>query len=59
MAAIAGAPGVALFALTESNPDHAAPRGDTTIIINSAPTLAELSVDDVWQSVRALGVLPS
>ena len=59
MAAIAGAPGVALFALTESNPDHAAPRGDTTIIINSAPTLAELSVDDVWHSVRALGVLPS
>lgn len=59
MAAIAGAPGVALFALTESNPDHAAPRGPKTIIINSAPTLAELSVDDVWQSVRALGVLPS
>ena len=59
MAAIAGAPGVALFALTESNPDHAAPRGAQTIIINSAPTLAELSVDDVWQSVRALGVLPS
>lgn len=59
MAAIAGAPGVALFALTESNPDHAAPRGANTIIINSAPTLSELSVDDVWQSVRALGVLPS
>ncbi|KCZ55665.1 hypothetical protein HY29_11100 [Hyphomonas beringensis] len=59
MAAIAGAPGIALFALNESNPDHAAPRGAKTIIINSAPTLAELSVDDVWQSVRALGVLPS
>jgi len=59
MAAIAGAPGVALFALTESDPDHAAPRGANTIIINSAPTLSELSVDDVWQSVRALGVLPS
>lgn len=59
MAAIAGAPGVALFALNESNPDQAAPRGAKTIIINSAPTLAELSTDDVWQSVRALGVLPS
>ena len=58
MAAIAGASGVALFALSESNPDQAAPRGKGTIIVNSAETLSELSVDDVWQSVRALGVLP-
>jgi ADP-heptose:LPS heptosyltransferase len=59
MATLAGAPGIALFALTESNPDHSAPRGPNTVIVNSAPTLPELSVDDVWQSVRALGVLPS
>ncbi len=59
MATIAGAPGIALFALSESNPDHSAPRGPNNVIVNSAPTLAELSVDDVWQSVRALGVLPS
>lgn len=58
MATLAGAPGIALFALTESNPDHSAPRGPNTVIVNSAPTLKELSVDDVWQSVRALGVLP-
>lgn len=57
MATLAGAPGIALFALTESNPDHSAPRGPQTVIVNSAPTLKELSVDDVWQSVRALGVL--
>ncbi|WP_241765725.1 glycosyltransferase family 9 protein [Hyphomonas chukchiensis] len=60
MATLAGAPGIALFALTESNPDHAAPRGPKQpVIINSAPTLKELSVDDVWQSVRALGLLPA
>ena len=58
MATLAGAPGIALFALTESNPDHSAPRGPNTVIVNSAPTLKDLSVDDVWQSVRALGVLP-
>ncbi|MEZ5953317.1 MAG: glycosyltransferase family 9 protein [Hyphomonas sp.] len=59
MAAIAGAPGVALFATNESNPDHAAPRGPSPVIINSAPTLAELEVDTVWRSVLALGVLPA
>lgn len=58
MATLAGAPGIALFALTESNPDHSAPRGPKPVIVNAAPTLPELSVDDVWQSVRALGVLP-
>lgn len=58
MATLAGAPGIALFALTESNPDHSAPRGPKTVIVNSAPTLKELSVDDVWQSVRALGIAP-
>lgn len=59
MAAIAGAPGVALFATNESNPEQAAPRGKRMPIINSAPTLAELPVDTVWQSIRALGVLPA
>lgn len=59
MATLAGAPGIALFALTESNPDHSAPRGPRTVIVNSAPTLQELSVDDVWQSLRALGILPA
>lgn len=55
MATLAGAPGVALFALTESNPDHSAPRGPKPVIVNSAPTLDQLSVDDVWQSIRAMG----
>ena len=59
MAAIAGAPGVALFATSESNPDHAAPRGARSPIINSAPTLAELEIDTVWRSILALGVLPT
>jgi ADP-heptose:LPS heptosyltransferase len=58
MATLAGAPGIALFATTESKPDHSAPRGPKPVIVNAAPTLQELSVDDVWQSVRALGVLP-
>lgn len=57
MATLAGAPGIALFATTESDPDHSAPRGPKPVIVNAAPTLQELSVDDVWQSVRALGVL--
>jgi ADP-heptose:LPS heptosyltransferase len=57
MATLAGAPGIALFALTESNPDHSAPRGPAPVIVNSAPVLKDLSVDDVWQSVRALGLL--
>lgn len=59
MSTLAGAKGIALFALSESNPDHASPRGPQTVIINSAETLPELPVDTVWQSVRALGVLPT
>lgn len=55
MATLSGAPGIALFALSESNPDQSAPRGPKPVIVNSARTLGELSVDDVWQSVRALG----
>ncbi|MGH1421382.1 MAG: glycosyltransferase family 9 protein [Hyphomonas sp.] len=59
MATLAGADGIALFALNESDPEHAAPRGPGTVIINSAPVLPELPVETVWQSIRALGVLPS
>ena len=55
MATHAGAPGIALFALSESDPDHSAPRGPHPVIVNSAEKLSDLSVDDVWQSVRALG----
>lgn len=55
MATLSGAPGIALFALSESDPDQSAPRGPRPVIVNSAPTLGELSVDDVWQSVKALG----
>ena len=40
---------------TEHAMQLAAPR---PISFDAAPTLQELSVDDVWQSVRALGVLP-
>ena len=57
MATLAGAPGIALFATSESNPDHSAPRSPKPVIINAAPTLQHVSVDDVWQSIRALGVL--
>ena len=57
MATLSGAPGIALFATSESNPDHSAPRGPKPVIINAAPTLQQVSVDDVWQSIRALGVL--
>ncbi len=54
MATLAGAPGVALFALTESNPEHSAPRGPNPVIVNTANVLGELPVDTVWQSVKIL-----
>lgn len=57
MATLAGAPGVALFATTESDPEHSAPRGPNPVIVNTAPTLAELPVDTVWQSVKVLAGL--
>ena len=59
MATLAGAPGVALFATSESNPEQAAPRGPKHVIVVHAPTLSEVSPRDVWQAVRALGVLSS
>ncbi len=58
MATLAGSPGVALFATTESDPDQAAPRGAPVIAVH-APVLGGLAADDVWQAVRALGVLPA
>lgn len=57
MATLSGAPGIALFATNESDPDHAAPRGSTVIIVH-APTLDKVSSDDVWRSIKALGRLP-
>ncbi|MEM9669835.1 MAG: glycosyltransferase family 9 protein [Pseudomonadota bacterium] len=56
-ATLAGAPGVALFATDVSNPDKAAPRGPAPVIVVHGPTLESVSPDDVWQAVRALGVL--
>jgi len=58
MATLAGAPGVALFATNESDPDKAAPRGSTVMIVHGR-TLAEVSTDDVWRAVQALGCIPS
>ncbi|MEL7481565.1 MAG: glycosyltransferase family 9 protein [Pseudomonadota bacterium] len=57
MATLAGAPGVALFATKVSNPDKAAPRGPKPVIVVHGPTLADVVPRDVWQAVRALGVL--
>lgn len=59
MATLAGAPGVALFALSESNPSHAAPRGKREVIVKTADVLKNLDVDDVWDSVCSLDVLPA
>jgi len=57
MATLAGAPGVALFATNVSDPDQAAPRGPKPVIVVHGPTLETVAPDDVWQAVRALGVL--
>lgn len=59
MATLAGAPGIALFATSVSNPDHAAPRGPNPVIVVHGPTLDEVTPSDVWQAVRALNVLSS
>ncbi|MEE9380449.1 MAG: glycosyltransferase family 9 protein [Hyphomonadaceae bacterium] len=58
MATLSGAPGIALFAMSESDPGHAAPRGSTVIVVHG-DTLADVEPDDVWQSVKALGRLPA
>lgn len=57
MATLAGAPGVALFATSVSDPNKAAPRGPEPVIVVHADTLETVTAEDVWQAVRALGVL--
>lgn len=57
MATLAGAPGVALFATSESNIDHASPRGPKPVIIVHGATLAEVGPHDVWQALESLGAL--
>lgn len=58
MATLAGAPGVALFATSESDPDHARPRGSSVIVVE-AETLEDVGVSDVTQAINALKVLQS
>jgi len=57
MATLSGAPGVALFATSESNPEQAAPRGPKHPVVVHGNVLSEVSPKDVWQMIRALGVL--
>jgi len=57
MATLSGAPGVALFATSESSIEHASPRGPNPVIIVHGKTLAEVGPRDVWQAVKSLGVL--
>lgn len=57
LSTLTGAPGVALFATSESNIDHAAPRGPNPVIVVFGATLAEVGPHDVWQAVESLGVL--
>lgn len=58
MATLAGAPGVALFAISESDPDKARPRGSNVIVVQ-ADTLDQVNVSDVTQAITALNILPS
>lgn len=51
LASLAGAPGVALFATTESDPAHARPRGGQVEVV-CAPTLGALLVEPVIDAVR-------
>lgn len=57
MATLAGAPGVALFATSESSIEQASPRGPKPVIVVHGATLVEVGPHDVWQAVLALGVL--
>lgn len=57
MATLAGAPGVALFATSESSIQQASPRGPKSVIIIHGKTLAEVGPHDVWQAIESLGVL--
>lgn len=58
MATLAGAPGIALFATSESSPDKAAPRGATVIVVH-AERLEDVDTDAVWRAINNLGVLPN
>lgn len=57
MATLSGAPGVALFATSESDIAHASPRGPNPVIIVHGNTLSEVGPHDVWQAIQSLGVL--
>ena len=57
MVTLAGAPGVALFATSESDPDLARPRGSNVVVVQ-AETLEQVSVNDVIQALNALDVVP-
>lgn len=59
MATLAGAPGVALFATSESSIEQAAPRGPQPVPIVFGKTLAEVGPHDVWQAILSLGRLPT
>jgi ADP-heptose:LPS heptosyltransferase len=58
MVTLAGAPGVALFATSESDPDKARPRGSNVIVVQ-AETLDQVAVSDVTRAIKALGALGS
>ena len=58
MATLSGAPGVALFATNESDPDQAAPRGALVTLVH-APVLEQVGLDVVWTAVRSLSRLPN
>lgn len=57
MSTLAGVPGVALFATSESSIEQAAPRGPGPVIVVHGKTLAEVGPRDVWQAIESLGVL--
>ena len=58
MATLAGAPAVALFATSQSNIEHAAPRGKPNpVIVVHDKELKSVRPKDVWQAVHSLGVL--
>ena len=56
MVTLAGAPGIALFATSESSPDLARPRGSNVIVVQS-DVLEDVQVKDVTQAISALGVV--
>ncbi|HBH90742.1 glycosyltransferase family 9 protein [Ponticaulis sp.] len=57
MVTLAGSPGVALFATSESSPDLARPRGSNVIVVES-DILENVSLNDVKQAILGLDVLP-